>query len=46
VAGIGTLFLTVAADYRYGGATVTAELAQTSLSLAAAAVACTLPDPR
>jgi MFS family permease len=46
VAGIGTLFFTVAADRGYGAATVTAEIAQTALSLAAAAVACTLPRPR
>ncbi|HEY7484067.1 MAG TPA: MFS transporter [Streptosporangiaceae bacterium] len=46
VAGIGTLFFTLAADHGYGAATVTVEVAQAALALAAAAVACALPHPR
>ncbi|XVQ87338.1 MFS transporter [Microbispora siamensis] len=43
VAGIGTLFFSVAAGHGFGSATVTAELVEAALALVTAVAACTLP---
>jgi MFS family permease len=46
VAGVGTLFFTIAAEHGYGAATVAAEAAQAVLGVGAAVVARALPHDR
>lgn len=44
IAGIGTLFFTLAADHGFGAAFSTAELVEAAAALITAAVAATLPS--
>jgi hypothetical protein len=46
VAGVGTLFFTVADSHGFGTATVTAELTEAALAVVTAALAWTLPSAR